>query len=100
MTNFSDNDSKVRYSACEALFNVVKVTRGAVLPYFSEIFTVLSRLAADQDQGVKTASEHLDRLLKVPKLEIFSSPGKFTQLSLDKLLSIEQTLQILLFGGI
>ncbi|CAA9995332.1 unnamed protein product [Nesidiocoris tenuis] len=64
LTNFSDNDSKVRYSACEALFNVVKVTRGAVLPYFSEIFTVLSRLAADQDQGVKTASEHLDRLLK------------------------------------
>uniref|UniRef100_A0A0A9X6L4 Protein VAC14 homolog n=1 Tax=Lygus hesperus TaxID=30085 RepID=A0A0A9X6L4_LYGHE len=64
LTNFSDNETKIRYFACEALYNVVKVTRGAVLPYFSEIFSGLSRLAADHDQGVKNASEHLDKLLK------------------------------------
>ncbi|XP_014285710.1 protein VAC14 homolog isoform X1 [Halyomorpha halys] len=64
LTNFSDNDSRIRYYACESLYNVVKVARGAVLPYFTEIFKNLSKLAADHDQAVKNGSEHLDRLLK------------------------------------
>uniref|UniRef100_A0A069DWW3 Protein VAC14 homolog n=2 Tax=Triatominae TaxID=70999 RepID=A0A069DWW3_9HEMI len=64
LTNFSDSDPRTRYFACEALYNVVKVARGAVLPYFSDIFTGLSKLAAENDHNVKSASEHLDRLMK------------------------------------
>ncbi|KAK9497098.1 hypothetical protein O3M35_004475 [Rhynocoris fuscipes] len=64
LTNFSDTDQRTRYFACEALYNVVKVARGAVLPYFGDIFTSLSKLAAENDHNVKTASEHLDRLMK------------------------------------
>lgn len=62
---FSDSDSRVRYFACESLYNVVKVSRSAVLPHFAEIFSALSKLAADPEQNVKNASELLDRLMKV-----------------------------------
>lgn len=62
---FTDSDTRVRFYACESLYNVVKVARGAVLPLFPDIFSALSKLAADPEQHVKNASEHLDRLLKV-----------------------------------
>ncbi|KAH7973010.1 hypothetical protein HPB52_020310 [Rhipicephalus sanguineus] len=60
----SDSDCRVRYYASEALYNVVKVARGAVLPIFNDIFDCLSKLAADPDQNVRNGSELLDRLLK------------------------------------
>ncbi|XP_019880137.1 protein VAC14 homolog isoform X2 [Aethina tumida] len=60
----SDQDLRVRYYACESLYNVVKVSRGAVLSHFSSIFNALSKIATDPDQNVKNASELLDRLLK------------------------------------
>ena len=62
---FSDSDLRVRYYACESLYNVVKVARGSVLPHFTDIFNALSKLAADPDQNVKNGSELLDRLMKV-----------------------------------
>lgn len=55
----------MRYYACESLYNVVKVARGAVLPHFADIFIVLSKVATDPEQTVKNASELLDRLMKV-----------------------------------
>lgn len=65
LINFSDSDLRVRYFACEALYNVIKVARGAVLPHFGILFQSLSKLASDPDQSVMNASELLDRLLKV-----------------------------------
>ncbi|XP_067003163.1 protein VAC14 homolog [Anabrus simplex] len=61
---FSDSDLRVRYYACESLYNVVKVARGSVLVHFTDIFNALSHLAADPDQNVKNGSELLDRLMK------------------------------------
>ncbi|XP_029641338.1 protein VAC14 homolog [Octopus sinensis] len=61
---FHDQDSGVRYYACEALYNIVKVCRGSVLPYFNDIFNGLSKLTADPDQHVKNGTELLDRLIK------------------------------------
>ncbi|XP_064641038.1 protein VAC14 homolog isoform X2 [Lineus longissimus] len=61
---FSDSDSRVRYYACEALYNIVKVARGSTLKYFNDIFDGLSKLAADPDQNVKNGAELLDRLMK------------------------------------
>lgn len=66
---FSDADSRVRYHACESLYNVVKVAREAVLPQFSSIFNALSKIATDPDQSVKSASELLDRIMKVIAME-------------------------------
>ncbi|GLH02434.1 protein VAC14 homolog [Gryllus bimaculatus] len=61
---FCDSDLRVRYYACESLYNVVKVARGSVLVHFTDIFSALSKLAADPDQNVKNGSELLDRLMK------------------------------------
>jgi vacuole morphology and inheritance protein 14 len=72
---FFDQDSKVRYFACEALYNVAKVTRAPILAHFNEIFDALCKvhsirpirvsdvvqLAADPDPAVKNGSTLLDR---------------------------------------
>ncbi|XP_077474245.1 protein VAC14 homolog [Stigmatopora argus] len=73
LTCFNDSDSRLRYYACEALYNIVKVARGAVLPHFNLLFDGLSKLAADPDPNVKSGSELLDRLLK----DIVSESNKF-----------------------
>ena len=64
LTCLSDADSRVRYYACESLYNVVKVARDHVLPMFTDIFSSISSVVADPDQNVKNGSELLDRLLK------------------------------------
>ncbi|PFX23014.1 Protein VAC14-like [Stylophora pistillata] len=64
LTCFYDQDSRVRYYACEALFNIAKVARGSVLPFFNDIFDGLSKLAADPDMNVKNGAELLDRSVK------------------------------------
>jgi len=70
---FGDPDSRVRYYACEALYNIVKVARASVLLYFNDVFDSLSKLAADTDQNVKNGSDLLDRLIK----DIVSESNKF-----------------------
>lgn len=70
---FSDSDLRVRYYACESLYNVVKIARGAVLPQFTDIFAALSKLACDSEQSVKNATELLDRLMK----DIVTESGLF-----------------------
>ena len=45
LTCFFDTDSRVRYYGCEALYNIVKVSRTAVLPYFNDVFDGLSKVS-------------------------------------------------------
>ncbi|KAJ8717525.1 hypothetical protein PYW08_005924 [Mythimna loreyi] len=61
---FSEGESRVRYQAAEALFNVLKIARGDALPHFALVFDALARLAADPEQQVKQGAELLDRLVK------------------------------------
>ncbi|SGY66582.1 BQ5605_C004g02687 [Microbotryum silenes-dioicae] len=63
---FADQDSKVRYFACESMYNIVstKVAKGEILIYFNELFDAMSRLAADTEISVKNGAELLDRLVK------------------------------------
>eukprot|EP00126_Sphaerothecum_destruens_P015168 Sdes_comp9092_c0_seq1m546 len=61
---FVDQDSRVRYYACESLYNIAKVARGEVLVYFNQIFDGLSRLVSDTDPNVRNGAELLDRLIK------------------------------------
>lgn len=73
-----DPDTRVRYFASESLYNVVKISRQAIIPMFPEIFSALSRLVADPDVSVKNASELLDRLLKdiiTENSQIFDLPS-------------------------
>ncbi|KAG0324350.1 hypothetical protein BG000_002255 [Podila horticola] len=61
---FADQDSRVRYYACESMYNIAKVARGSVLRYFNELFDAMSKLYADSEMSVKNGAELLDRLVK------------------------------------
>lgn len=61
---FGDADSRVRYYACESLYNVAKVAKGEILQYFNEIFDVLSKLIADSEEGVRNGADLVDHLVK------------------------------------
>ena len=61
---FTDVDPRVRYYACESLYNIAKVARESFSRFFSDVFDVLYRLSADNDPNVQNAAHLLDRLLK------------------------------------
>lgn len=64
LNSFLDQDSRVRYYACEALYNIAKVVRGDFIVYFNQIFDALCKLSADSDATVQSATHLLDRLVK------------------------------------
>ena len=41
---FTDQDARVRYYACEAMYNIAKVAKGEILIYFNHIFDALSKV--------------------------------------------------------
>lgn len=61
---FGDQDARVRYYACESMYNIAKVAKGEILLYFNELFDILCKLSADDDSSVRTGAELLDRLIK------------------------------------
>ena len=61
---FDDPEARVRYYACESLYNIAKVSRQSVLAYFNQIFEGLTKLFADVDADVKNGANLLDRLIK------------------------------------
>ncbi|KEZ43607.1 hypothetical protein SAPIO_CDS4536 [Scedosporium apiospermum] len=61
---FTDQDPRVRYYACEAMYNIAKVAKGEILIFFNDIFDSLCKLAADSELSVKNGAELLDRLIK------------------------------------
>ncbi|XP_071704752.1 protein VAC14 homolog [Rutidosis leptorrhynchoides] len=64
INSFSDQDSRVRYYACEALYNIAKIVRGKFIFHFNNIFDALCKLSADSDPNVQSAAHLLDRLVK------------------------------------
>lgn len=61
---FDDQESRVCYYACEALYNIAKVSRNSILRYFNQIFDGLCKLFAHVDVDVKNGANLLDRLIK------------------------------------
>ena len=49
LSSFSDQDPRVRYYGCEALYNIAKVARAGCVPHFNSIFDGLFKLSADTD---------------------------------------------------
>ncbi|KAI9095262.1 vacuolar protein 14 C-terminal Fig4p binding-domain-containing protein [Phlyctochytrium arcticum] len=82
---FSDQDSRVRYYACESMYNVAKVARGDILKYFNEIFDALCKLSSDAEPSVKNGAELLDRLMKdiVSERSVYWAPPQQDTLSED-----------------
>eukprot|EP01048_Picozoa_sp_COSAG05_P014883 COSAG05_NODE_1730_length_4187_cov_126.370841_2_plen_656_part_00 len=61
---FADPDSRVRYYACESLYNIAKVARAQIIEFFNDLFDGLCSLSADPDPNVKNGAQLLDRLVK------------------------------------
>ncbi|KAL4892675.1 vacuolar protein 14 C-terminal Fig4p binding-domain-containing protein [Aspergillus ambiguus] len=78
---FSDQDARVRYYACESMYNIAKVAKGEVLLFFNDIFDALSKLASDSELSVKNGAELLDRLVKDIVSESAASYISILQLS-------------------
>ncbi|KAK3242703.1 PtdIns(3,5)P(2) sythesis regulation factor, partial [Cymbomonas tetramitiformis] len=65
LDSFADQDSRVRYYACEALYNIAKqVGRDSFIMFFNDVFDALCKLSADADPNVQNAAHLLDRLVK------------------------------------
>lgn len=64
LDSFTDQDSRVRYYACEALYNIAKVAREDFIPFFPEVFEALFKLCADSERNVQNAAQFLDNLIK------------------------------------
>ncbi|KAG9393976.1 Vacuolar 14 Fab1-binding region [Carpediemonas membranifera] len=70
MVRCEDQDSRVRFFACEALYNIVKVARETALrTHFPALFDTLARMAAEKEPSVRRAATVLDRLIKDVVLE-------------------------------
>ena len=41
---FADQDARVRYYACESMYNIAKVAKGEILSFFNEIFDALCKV--------------------------------------------------------
>ncbi|DBA99543.1 TPA: hypothetical protein ACH3X3_012124 [Trebouxia sp. C0006] len=69
LNSFTDQDSRVRYYACEALYNIAKVAREGFMMFFHDVFDALFRLCADSEANVQNAAQFLDNLVKyLPEL--------------------------------
>ena len=42
---FTDQDARVRYYACESMYNIAKVAKGEILLFFNDIFDALSKVS-------------------------------------------------------
>lgn len=42
---FTDQDARVRYYACEAMYNIAKVAKGEILPFFNSVFDALCKVS-------------------------------------------------------
>ncbi|GAB4814784.1 hypothetical protein N2152v2_001830 [Parachlorella kessleri] len=64
LNSFTDQDSRVRYYAAEALYNVAKSLRGSFMEVFTDCFEALFKICSDPDPSVQSAATFLDRLIK------------------------------------
>ena len=55
--SFSDQDARVRYYGCEALYNIAKVARAGCVKHFNPIFDGLFKLSADTDISVQNGMQ-------------------------------------------
>lgn len=44
---FTDQDARVRYYACESMYNIAKVAKGEILLFFNEVFDALCKVCSD-----------------------------------------------------
>lgn len=64
LEGMKENDTKVKFQACETMYNIAKSFRTIILPEINEIFKTLLRIIADTDENIKSIAMQLDSMLK------------------------------------
>lgn len=54
---FTDPESRIRYFACESLYNIAKVAKGEILVYFNPIFDALSKASEATSSALQTCAQ-------------------------------------------
>ncbi|KAA6353777.1 MAG: putative protein VAC14, partial [Streblomastix strix] len=59
-----DMDPRVRFYACESLFNTIKAAQETSMIFFSQLFPAFVKLSADTDEMVRSACDMVTKALK------------------------------------
>lgn len=62
LSSFIDQDARVRYSAAESMYNILKISRTKFLPFFLAVFDGLTRLVADPDPNVQAGGHRISTM--------------------------------------
>ena len=77
LTCFEDPDARVRYYACESLYNISKVARGAVLVFFNIIFNGLCKVRLNMVNPLfKVAPKFEAKVASIEMCITLTSPSK------------------------
>lgn len=57
---FSDQDARVRYYACEAMYNIAKVAKGEILLFFNDVFDALCKVRVEVRHGERCNTDKCD----------------------------------------
>jgi len=49
---FTDQDARVRYYACESMYNIAKVAKGEILLFFNDVFDALCKVRSHSEPPV------------------------------------------------
>lgn len=79
---FTDQDARVRYYACEAMYNIAKVAKGEILIYFNYIFDALCKVCNSPARSLP------------PKTYVFSCAGQSTHIFLQIQLGADSELSV------
>ena len=58
---FSDQDARVRYYACESMYNIAKVAKGEILVYFNQVFDALCKVDMPPPPYERLLTEYIAR---------------------------------------
>lgn len=67
-----DEEPRVRYCACESVFNIVKGSGARCIPLFPTVFDFLSKVSADTEVDIRQTGPILDRTLREIVADHFS----------------------------
>ena len=70
---FTDQDARVRYYACESMYNIAKVAKGEVLPYFNDIFDALCKVREIPPYSITSIFPFDSREISLEQIRNFQS---------------------------
>ena len=75
---FTDQDARVRYYACESMYNIAKVAKGEILLFFNEVFDALCKVRISMEKTTRGYADASFSLLPIPSSPLRMAPNSLT----------------------